>query len=618
MARVRRRMPHRRKPRSQTPARRRSAENHGMHRSSGPSQELRHNHRAGRSRYAGGRGPHPGAHRSQRRRQDHRTPRDSRAHALPGRTAGARTRPLERARSAHARCLLHRRCRRAAARDKGLAGARVCRRRASAIRSCQGGRLSGEDHDPARQQDQGIVEGHGDPVAPRPGDGHRREIAGAGRTYPGFGHPVSQAVLRFPAERLLRSQPHHRGSDPPGGRDRARAHRCHVHRPRTHRIQSQHGRAGVALPGSEGASRTGRCGPGAQADARAPGNRWQRPALRSEARWGGSSTTGSSATGSTRRRAHAQHRRLVRCRIDKYVGQSGQPGTRSGQMNTQSNAIPESFDSQRIAPTSLSATEPLYWSIRRELWENRSIYIAPLAVAGVALFGFSLGAIAGIWEEPLRLNPAQPQAPFDMAAGLMMLTGIVVNVFYCLDALHGERRDRSILFWKSLPVSDATTVFAKASIPLVVLLSRAGVRASGQSVAALWTKLSFFRISWLMLYPVLTAHALWPAPIYCWLLLVSGWPRRATFLWAALPVVAIAGVEQIAFHTWHFAAMVGSRLMGAAPTVASTSPDMFPTDPMTHIAPDHFLSTPGLWIGLAVAAVFLAAAVRLRRYREPI
>jgi ABC-2 type transport system permease protein len=304
-------------------------------------------------------------------------------------------------------------------------------------------------------------------------------------------------------------------------------------------------------------------------------------------------------------------------------------------MNTQSNAIPESFDSERIAPTSLSATEPLYWSIRRELWENRSIYIAPLAVAGVALFGFSLGSIAGIWEKPLRLDPASPQAPYDMAAGLMMLTGIVVSVFYCLDALHGERRDRSILFWKSLPVSDVTTVLAKASIPLVILplltvaitiamqwlmllLSSAVVLVSGQSVATLWMKLSFFRMSWLMLYHVLTAHALWPAPIYCWLLLVSGWPRRATFLWAALPVVAIAGVEQIAFHSWHFAELVGSRLIGAAPTVAMTSPDMFPTDPMTHIAPAQFLGSPGLWIGLAFAAACLAGAVRLRRYQGPI
>jgi ABC-2 type transport system permease protein len=303
-------------------------------------------------------------------------------------------------------------------------------------------------------------------------------------------------------------------------------------------------------------------------------------------------------------------------------------------MNTQSNAMNE-FDSPSIAPAALSLTRPLYWSIRRELWENRSIYIAPLAVAGVALFAFTLSSIVGIWERPLRLNPAQPQAPYDMAAGLMMLTGIVVSVFYCIDALHSERRDRSILFWKSLPVSDVTTVLAKASIPLVILplltfaitvamqwlmllLSSAVVLVSGSSVATLWTNVSFFRMSWLLLYHILTAHALWAAPIYCWLLLVSGWPRRAAFLWAALPLVAIAGVEQIAFHTWHFAAMVGSRLIGAAPTVAPTSPDMFPTDPMTHIAPAHFLGSPGLWIGLVVAAVFLASAVRLRRYREPI
>src|SRR5207249_10078446 len=103
--------------------------------------------------------------------------------------------------------------------------------------------------------------------------------------------------------------------------------------------------------------------------------------------------------------------------------------------------------------------------------ENRSIYIAPLAVAGLVLFGFSLSTIAGIWERALRLDPTQHgvAVPYDMAAALMMLTGILVSVFYCLDALHGERRDRSILFWKSLPVSDLTTVLAKASIPLIVL-----------------------------------------------------------------------------------------------------------------------------------------------------
>ncbi len=63
-------------------------------------------------------------------------------------------------------------------------------------------------------------------------------------------------------------------------------------------------------------------------------------------------------------------------------------------MNTQSNAVPESpLGSQVIAPAAMSATRPMYWSVRRELWENRSIYIAPLAVAAVILFGFLIATI---------------------------------------------------------------------------------------------------------------------------------------------------------------------------------------------------------------------------------
>jgi ABC-2 type transport system permease protein len=233
-------------------------------------------------------------------------------------------------------------------------------------------------------------------------------------------------------------------------------------------------------------------------------------------------------------------------------------------------------------------------------------------------------------------HPREPIAvPYDIAAGVMMGTMILVTVFYCADALYGERRDRSILFWKSLPVSDLTTVLAKASIPFLVLplftfaitiamqfvmllLNSAVLLAHGMSVATLWTQLSVIQMWLLLLYHLFTAHTLWPAPVYCWLLLVSGWARRATLLWAALPIVAIAGVEKLVFRTSYFAALVGTRFIGATPSIAFTTPETFPTDPMTHITPGTFLSTPGLWIGLAVAALFLAAAVRLRRYQGPI
>src|SRR5712672_1526062 len=122
-----------------------------------------------------------------------------------------------------------------------------------------------------------------------------------------------------------------------------------------------------------------------------------------------------------------------------------------------------------------AATRPFYWSVRREVWENRSIYIAPLIVAVVVLFGFLVSTI-GLPERRqavLLLDPARAraaiEAPYNMAAIMLILTAFIVGVFYCLDALYGERRDRSILFWKSLPVSDRTTLLSKATIPLAVL-----------------------------------------------------------------------------------------------------------------------------------------------------
>jgi ABC-2 type transport system permease protein len=304
-------------------------------------------------------------------------------------------------------------------------------------------------------------------------------------------------------------------------------------------------------------------------------------------------------------------------------------------MNTQS---------QVIAATTASQT--LYWSVRRELWENRSIYIAPLAVAALALSGFVFTLIHPPKSKDMGLAAINPSfdptglaMPYSHAAMLLLLTAFIVVFFYCLDALYGERRDRSILFWKSLPVSDLTSVLAKASIPLAVLpvvvfaitvvlqltmllLSAAALLMSGGSVATWWRQLPLFQLQAVLLY-TLAVIALWYAPIYAWLLLISAWARRTTFLWAVLPPMAIALVELIAFHTAHFGLLLRERFFGFAPKAfAFRKPDGSLIDPhfipITQITPGRFLSSPGLWIGLVFAAVFLAAAVRLRRYREPI
>ena len=282
-------------------------------------------------------------------------------------------------------------------------------------------------------------------------------------------------------------------------------------------------------------------------------------------------------------------------------------------------------------------TRPMYWSVRRELWENRSIYIAPLLVAAVVLFGFTI-SMTTLPHRLRGLDAARQRAavllPYSAIAGLVAMTAILVAVFYCLDARYGERRDRSILFWKSLPVSDRTTVLAKAAIPLVILpllvfaivvttqavmllLNTAVLLGSGSNVAALWERVPVFQI-WLAFFYALIAMALWHAPLYGWLLMASCWAKRAPFLWAVLPLLAICIFEAIAFRTSHFARLLGYRLAGwfteaFLPPVRGTAPDA-----LTQLTPGRFLSAPGLWIGLVFAVIFFAAAVWLRRNREPL
>jgi ABC-2 type transport system permease protein len=315
-------------------------------------------------------------------------------------------------------------------------------------------------------------------------------------------------------------------------------------------------------------------------------------------------------------------------------------------MTTPPNAMPEtSLAAQAIAPVQMSATQPFYWSVRRELWENRSIFIAPLAAAGVAMLGYLIGLF---WlprsvHAHSGMDPEQQfimlVMPYGHTGWLLLMAAFLVGVFYSLEALYGERRDRSILFWKSLPVSDVTTVLSKASIPLVVLpvlvvaitvvthivmvlISTAVLVLSGINPVTLWRQLPLFQMELVLIYGVIVM-ALGQAPLFAWLLLISGWARRTAFLWAVLSPLAICAVEKFAFGTTHFAALLGYLITGGSANAFSfRTPSGAPVDPhfipLSQITPGRFLSSPGLWIGLGFAAVFLTAAVRLRRYREPI
>src|SRR6266699_2081843 len=115
-------------------------------------------------------------------------------------------------------------------------------------------------------------------------------------------------------------------------------------------------------------------------------------------------------------------------------------------MNTTPNNTPGSAGGS-LSPAALakagdpdysrSSTQPFYWSVRRELWENRSIYVAPLIVAVVALFGFLVSTIVMPVRRQgaLSLDSAHQRAmigmPYDVAAMMLIFTAFIVGVFYC-------------------------------------------------------------------------------------------------------------------------------------------------------------------------------------------
>lgn len=280
------------------------------------------------------------------------------------------------------------------------------------------------------------------------------------------------------------------------------------------------------------------------------------------------------------------------------------------------------------------------WSVRRELWEHRSIFLAPLAIAGLVLvaFFYKAGAFAAAMASLGALPPAKQAfaavMPYSLAASAILVTGWIVGIFYCLDALNGERRDRSILFWKSMPVSDTTTVLSKVFIPAVVIpvivcvvaiaaqavmlaVHSAILLAKGIDLGELWRRLPVVQMPVAMVYGMV-AHTLWFAPIIGWLLLVSAWSRRATFAWAFLPFLAAFAFESIAFGTSYVSQFLRYRVTGATAAAFKADASKEPITQIAQLDPLKFLATPGLWWGLVLAAVLVAAAIRLRRHREPI
>jgi ABC-2 type transport system permease protein len=288
--------------------------------------------------------------------------------------------------------------------------------------------------------------------------------------------------------------------------------------------------------------------------------------------------------------------------------------------------------------------------MRRELWEHRSLWMTPLFIA-VLLLVCALFVHVGpvpFGDDEVWSHDRSRAALFAlMEWGVTVpqyLVMLIVLSFYLLDCLYAERKDRSILFWKSLPVSDGTTVASKLLTALVVIplgvwalalvtsVLFSGVLAVRVAVGhlpagvAVWNTVVWLKVESLMLYGVIVSM-FWYSPMAAYLLLVSAWARRNVFLWATLPPVVAILVERFAFGTRHVTDLIQYRTFGIWDAL---NPQQS-VERTVHDGHNSIVSLPGifdtlnvsqpflnidLWLGAAVAAALVFAAARVRRYRD--
>lgn len=298
--------------------------------------------------------------------------------------------------------------------------------------------------------------------------------------------------------------------------------------------------------------------------------------------------------------------------------------------------------------------------LRREVWEHRVLWITPAAIAAVMFLtmliftgyvhlGYGDGQPADAtmhYGAAYELFVLATATPFYIAAGILA-------VIYLLDCLYADRRDRSLLFWKSLPVADHTVVLSKLCTGLVLIPVSAWIAAGATSLAlglglALRHGMGFggveslphwgglpgwHALGWLQAlatsFYITLAALLWYAPYAGYLLMVSAWAHRAVYAWAFLPPLLASILGRLLFHTGYVAQLTQRsfrELMGlsfshlgqndlwlslqSGPPPGGVGPyHGLPLQP----DPGALLASPALWAGLLVAALFVWAAIALRR-----
>ena len=314
------------------------------------------------------------------------------------------------------------------------------------------------------------------------------------------------------------------------------------------------------------------------------------------------------------------------------------------------------------------------WLLQRELWEHKGAFFwAPIVIAtALVVFiggGFMYGmavtnsadfqvdghhvSIEGV-PQAMRAQIADIVASSYLAVSAPLLLVLpVVVFFYCLAALYDDRRDRSILFWKSLPLSDQQTVLSKVATALLVaplitivvgvaaslILLVVGLVVSAAKglnlIAPVLADINLY-LSPLYLLGFLPLYIMFALPTVGWLLMVSSWARSKVFLWAVgTPLAVIAVLKWVDFLLGRFAGMtlnvdwfieevVARGLGGLIPVVWLAELDNTALSQMDRgldggllLAHSYSaLASPGPWLGAIAGAGMIFTAMRLRRWRD--
>ncbi len=318
------------------------------------------------------------------------------------------------------------------------------------------------------------------------------------------------------------------------------------------------------------------------------------------------------------------------------------------------------------------------WLIRREFWENKGmLFWAPICVGLFLILMIGSTAMYGITQHDLQgnftvngestnandmINHLTPEnkaslatalsAGFMFASAPIMIIFSLIVFFYFLGALYEERRDRSILFWKSLPVSDQQTVLSKLLTALVVapliaigvalitayillLLTCTALAFKGINVFGIVLSTPSLYLTPLQLVGLLPVYVLFALPTAGWLLLVSSWARSKVFLWAVVLPLLVVGTIAFAEHRsglplqsrWLFSEVVARGLAGLFPGVWLGLEHVQPQqliDGTHHTASfsNVFVQSwgtlvgPNAWLGAAAGIGMIFGAIRIRRWRE--